>query len=301
MKIKLTGFAGPWGQVPTLATELHKRGMLATDSSEADWVYCHDPQALLDVKYNTAILQGKTKVVAKVLDMNWAAEAEDARAKEHMWRLDLADCVLVNTEFVGKQIRELGYEGAYHVVGDPVNVNLTVASAIAGKIPRGTADFFSYGRLEDEAKRFRLAEETVRTLNTIYDKSFTYMVAGPAIKPGKYGCARGLGFLNSMSLTNILCASKCVLAPSVREGLGLIPIEAVLCGAVPVVAATSVMQEVWGDTIPMFEPDNIEDFVSVVEALIQSHFEWDLGPASKIAATYTPERVVNRIVAALEN
>ena len=233
--------------------------------------------------------------------MDWAKEEPDKGAA-YIKLLDAADCILVNTEFVGQQIKELGYKGAYHIVGDPINVNEAIADAFS-TVPTTVKHwtFLSYGRLEDPTKRFMLATDAVSNVNEKYKTNFLYQAAGPAVSAGqRFNSAYGTGFLEKNTLTTILCQTKCVLAPSIREGLGLIPIEAVICGAIPVVADIPVMQEVWGNTIPMFTADDIESFVEVLSKLIDSGFQWDLGPAREIAANYTPERVVDRILMALE-
>jgi glycosyltransferase involved in cell wall biosynthesis len=76
---------------------------------------------------------------------------------------------------------------------------------------------------------------------------------------------RFLGFVSEADLPNLYRAAKCMVYPSLFEGFGLPPIEAMACGT-PVISSTrGALQEVVGEAALIIDPEDAND---IARALI---------------------------------
>ena len=294
MKIYLSGFQGPWSQLHAIEYELKKKKLYTPSLEGADIIYCHGISGLFDVKRKG--LFNKKKIVAKVLDIPKRDLGNELELIQYRALLQKSDLILTNTNFVSSQLKEWDILDSY-VVGDPANLDWKMLDQDAIFDNSRKIDFISYGRVSHPLKRIRLA---MKAFDELQLDDMQYHIFGPETIDHWHPDIYFNGYLTLTDLTKKLLEAKCTLAPSAFEGLGLCPIESVLCGSVPIVADIPVMKEVWGKTIPMFKVDDKEDFKRVIMSLIDKNFKWDLSKALIRARRYTPHRVANRILKRIE-
>jgi glycosyltransferase involved in cell wall biosynthesis len=78
------------------------------------------------------------------------------------------------------------------------------------------------------------------------------------------GWLRHLGFVDEEHLPTLYAGAALFIYPSIYEGFGLPPIEAMACGAPVIVANRSCLPEVCGDAARYVNPDNIDDFSAII-------------------------------------
>ena len=79
-----------------------------------------------------------------------------------------------------------------------------------------------------------------------------------------------------------------VVFPSLYEGFGLPPIEAMACACPVASSAAGSLAEVCGDAARLFDPHSVDDLVAAVSDVLESPADWqERGPAH--AATFTWE------------
>jgi len=82
-----------------------------------------------------------------------------------------------------------------------------------------------------------------------------------------------LDFVPEGDLPAIYAGAKLFIYPSLYEGFGLPPIEAMACGVPVLVANCSCFPEVCGDAARYVEPDDLEGFALSIEEALMDH-EW---------------------------
>jgi glycosyltransferase involved in cell wall biosynthesis len=87
------------------------------------------------------------------------------------------------------------------------------------------------------------------------------------------GWLKHLGFVHEAHLPKLYAGARLFIYPSVYEGFGLPPIEAMASGTPVVVANRSCLPEVCGDAVSYVDPDNITDFAFVLECSL-SDVNW---------------------------
>lgn len=110
------------------------------------------------------------------------------------------------------------------------------------------------------------------------------------------GWLRHLGFVPESSLPALYAGAALFLYPSIYEGFGLPPLEAMASG-VPVVAANrSCLPEVCGDAARLVDPDDVEGFTAAVaDALADAEWLADARLKSlRRAASYSWETCAKR-------
>jgi alpha-1,3-rhamnosyl/mannosyltransferase len=79
---------------------------------------------------------------------------------------------------------------------------------------------------------------------------------------------RLLGRVSAVALTNLYNAASLFVFPSLYEGFGLPPLEAMACGTPVVAAASSSLEEVLGDACLAVDPFDIEALARGMEAVL---------------------------------
>lgn len=87
------------------------------------------------------------------------------------------------------------------------------------------------------------------------------------------GWLRHLGFVNEQSLGELYAGSALFIYPSIYEGFGLPPVEAMASGVPVIVADRSCLPEVCGDAALYVDPDDIGAFAQGIEDGLTNH-EW---------------------------
>jgi glycosyltransferase involved in cell wall biosynthesis len=107
----------------------------------------------------------------------------------------------------------------------------------------------------------------------------------------------------AVDLGHLVKTSRMLLAPSLFEGLGLPPIEALAVGTPAIVSDIPVKREIFAGTPMRFhKPDDAADLAKAIEALLtEPESGWKLVDAfAPRVADYTVEGVASKIVAAYE-
>jgi alpha-1,3-rhamnosyl/mannosyltransferase len=87
------------------------------------------------------------------------------------------------------------------------------------------------------------------------------------------GWLRHLGFVNEQLLGELYAGSALFLYPSIYEGFGLPPIEAMASGVPVIVANSSCLPEVCGNVAHFVDPDDAEQFARSIENSL-TNSEW---------------------------
>lgn len=64
------------------------------------------------------------------------------------------------------------------------------------------------------------------------------------------------GTANDAELIDLYSFSSCLVFPSLMEGFGLPNLEALACNVLPVISDIPVFREIWGDVLPIFNPND---------------------------------------------
>ena len=83
----------------------------------------------------------------------------------------------------------------------------------------------------------------------------------------KYGIYP-LGFIEDHWLQSLYSNALGFVYPSIHEGFGLPPLEAMACGAPVIISNTSSLPEVGGDAALYVDPYSIESIQSAIESLV---------------------------------
>ena len=67
------------------------------------------------------------------------------------------------------------------------------------------------------------------------------------------------------------CGARLLVHPSLYEGFGFTPLEAMACGCPAVVSNTSSLPEVCGDAAVYFDPYDVSDMVKKIQLVLENH------------------------------
>jgi glycosyltransferase involved in cell wall biosynthesis len=100
------------------------------------------------------------------------------------------------------------------------------------------------------------------------DKSpeMTAQLAGRKID----GRVRFLGCVNDEDLPALYRGAVCLILPSLIEGFGLPPLEAMACGTPVIVSRATALPEVVGDAGLLIDPFDIDDIADAIERMLQN-------------------------------
>ena len=113
------------------------------------------------------------------------------------------------------------------------------------------------------------------------------------------GWLRLLGFVDDALLPELYAGAALFIYPSVYEGFGLPPIEAMASGVPTIVADSSCLPEVCGDAARFVDPDDTTGFTSVIEDSLVNG-DWRAGAAKRgleRAALFHWDRCVDETIA----
>lgn len=78
------------------------------------------------------------------------------------------------------------------------------------------------------------------------------------------------GVVNDVLLARLYSESIALVYPSLSEGFGIPPLEAMICGTIPIVSNSSSMPEVVGDAGWLIDPHNAQSLAQAMETLFQN-------------------------------
>jgi glycosyltransferase involved in cell wall biosynthesis len=304
--IKTFGFRGSWGQIQRIEEGFRRIGChVAADGEEFDFIYSNE------------LLQGRDAVECKaatgkplirhVQDLpayegTAAAKSIDELRVHRDVVLNSADVLTTNTYFVVEQFKRFwGYDRAI-VVGQPVQFDPDL-DGFRTRQRRNVAVIV--GRLADPLKNTDLALRALSLMKKPPDLAMVW-VGKAKHKPRSWFRRFRIEHhieIPAADLGHLVKTSRMLLAPSLFEGLGLPPIEALAVGTPAIVSDIPVKREVFADTpMPFHKPDDPADLADAIEALLaEPESGWRLVDAFAPKATdYTVEGVASKIVDAYE-
>lgn len=111
------------------------------------------------------------------------------------------------------------------------------------------------------------------------------------------------GNADDKELHSLYSFCSIVVFPSLMEGFGLPNLEALYCGKLPVVSDIPVFREIWGDTLPMFNPYDVRDIsqkMSTNLALSTSMYQKNVAKAKQRIHKFNWEKTARETLALYE-
>lgn len=231
--------------------------------------------------------------VITVHDLSWirypeAHPVERVRAMDKYFKLGLAraSLILTDSEFVKRELIDvfsvqpericpvlLGVEALFHpqVAGETQTV-LDAHRLVHGQY------LVAVGTLEPR-KNLAVALRAFMQLPTPLRQRFPLVLVGmkgwytsglerqlgPLIAAGE---VRQLGYLPRSDLAAIIAGATALVYPSIYEGFGLPPLEAMACGVPVITSNVSSIPEVVGDCGLMLAPEDVDGFAKAMETLL---------------------------------
>jgi glycosyltransferase involved in cell wall biosynthesis len=114
---------------------------------------------------------------------------------------------------------------------------------------------------------------------------------------GQQDLFRFIGYVADDELPFLYAASRALLYPSLHEGFGLPPLEAMACGTPVVVSNRASLPEVVGDAAFVFDPDHPETFAEALHNVnVESARDRMIAKGLERAQGFSWERTAERIV-----
>lgn len=232
--------------------------------------------------------------VVTVHDLSWIrfpethpADRVDAMNRYFPAAMDRARLILTDSEFVRQEVVE-------HFKIDParvVPIPLGVDEAFHPMAPEETSSVLASHGLEhgryilavgtlEPRKNLGVALQAFMRLAPALRQQYPLVLAGmmgwrtsnlekqiePLVRDGHI---RQLGYLSREDLTRVIAGARVLLYPSIYEGFGLPPLEAMASG-VPVIASdVSSIPEVVGDTGILLPPHDVDSFSQALVRVIE--------------------------------
>lgn len=231
--------------------------------------------------------------VITVHDLSWiryphAHPPERVRAMDKYFQpgLERASLILTDSEFVKRELMDvlgvkpgsihpvlLGVEALFH----PRSADETRAVLDAHDLVHGQY-LLAVGTLEPR-KNLAVALRAFMQLAPPLRKRFPLVLVGmkgwhtsaleqqiaPLVAAGQ---VRQLGYLAREDLAKIIAGATTLIYPSIYEGFGLPPLEAMACGVPVITSNVSSIPEVVGDTGLMLDPQDMDGFAKAMETLL---------------------------------
>lgn len=145
---------------------------------------------------------------------------------------------------------------------------------------------YPHKNLENFLHAFKLlrTKSPVKLVFAGNDTFFYPRVREYAHKIGLKNETEFFGMANDSELLRLYAGCTCLVFPSLMEGFGLPTFEALYCNRLPVVSDITVFHELWGDDLPMFnpnDPQHIADVISHTLSLPKSEYARKVAAAKK--------------------
>ncbi|ACM32038.1 MULTISPECIES: glycosyltransferase family 1 protein [Diaphorobacter] len=327
-KVRGAPLPGPAGLVPWLRSHvpysyalrrLVQNNRFAQYASTRAFDLYHEPN-ILPLPFD-----GPT--VITVHDLSWirypeAHPPERVRAMHKYFQpgLERASLVLTDSEFVKRELMDvfgvkparicpvlLGVEAAFH----PRSAGETQAVLDTHRLVHGQY-LLAVGTLEPR-KNLAVALQAFMQLPSPLRQRFPLVLVGmkgwhtsaleqQLVHLLAAGEVRQLGYLPRADLAAIIAGATTLIYPSVYEGFGLPPLEAMACGVPVITSNVSSIPEVVGDGGFMLAPQDVDGFATAMETLLSApdvrdrmahralarsaHFTWDRCISQTVEAYY---------------
>jgi glycosyltransferase involved in cell wall biosynthesis len=301
LTVKTFGFRGLWGQIARIEEGFLRIGCnVAKPGEDFDFIYSNEllqERGAIDCK-----AQSGKPLIRHIQDLPaYEGTAQEKSAKELQVYRDVtlvsADRLTTNTRFVVKQFeRYWGYHGAV-VVGQPLQYEPDLAG-FRNRPRRNLAVII--GRLDDPLKNANLALRALSLLRSPPDLAMVW-VGKAKKKPRSFFRRFRIEHhreIPASALASLVKDARMVLAPSLFEGLGLPPIEALSVGTPVIVSDIPVKREVFAEMPVLYhDPNDPKDLARAIQFLLDNEeFGWKMVDAfTPRIDLYRPETVAAKI------
>ncbi len=302
--VRTFGFRGLWGQIGRIEDGFRRIGCKVASAGE-DFDFIYSNELLQDRGAIECKAQSGKPLIRHIQDLPaYENTPQEKTAAELQTYRDVtlahADRVTTNTNFVVRQLeRYWNYPDAI-VVGQPLQFDPDL-DGFRDRKRRNLAVII--GRLDDPLKNANLAVQALSRLRAPPDLAMVW-VGKAKRKPRSFFRRFRIEHhreIPASALAELVKHARMVLAPSLFEGLGLPPIEALAAGTPAIVSDIPVKREVFADVPMLFhDPHDPADLARAIQFLLD-HEEhgWKMVEAfaPKVEA-YRPEAVAAKILAA---
>ena len=233
--------------------------------------------------------------IITVHDLSWIRYPEmhpiaRVRAMDKYFQpgLDRASLILTDSEFVKRELIDvfnvkperirpvlLGVEALFHPrSADETRSVLDVNGLLHGQY------LLAVGTLEPR-KNLAVALQAFMRLDPQLRKRFPLVLVGmkgwhtsaleqqiaPLVAAGEI---RQLGYLAREDLAKVIAGATTLIYPSIYEGFGLPPLEAMACGVPVITSNVSSIPEVVGDTGVMIAPHDVDGLVEAMKTMLMA-------------------------------
>tara|TARA_R110002020_G_scaffold425094_1_gene634542 strand:- start:8779 stop:9633 length:855 start_codon:yes stop_codon:yes gene_type:complete len=211
-KVKVYGAKEYWTQVPRLIQGFIGNDCLISTDDDYDFVYSNNfNYEDIDSEHDDSAISNSGFKIFNVLDIPEHLEAHPVeKMREQLKEAQIVTCI---SEPVKEQLKRILNIDA-PIIWNPIK------DVFYDSLQEREINCLYVGRATDPIKRASL-------LSKIENQCYS---VGPTHGVGNY-----LGLVNDISLNQIYNSSKIVALPSRFEGLGLTALEAMVCGAIPLV------------------------------------------------------------------
>lgn len=291
MRIKLYGETNEnWvpSQLPLIRRGLLELGHeLVENPADSEFLYSNDPCG-----YEQIVTDKKTfnkPAVLTIHDIPEFLPGWSSIANKYFKQAQAVDAICVNSKTTQNQIKRL-FRIDSHVTYQPTKLITPL------NLPRETdkLKFLYCGRANSSNKRFYLVRQLIEKY---YDESQLVVIGSENPGFGKY-----LGMVDDEKLNFYYNLCDFILSPSVFEGLGLSPLEGILAGKYPIVAADcAAFQEFIPDFTCEPSADSMYEKIQEIES-DRKHWDWTVSQYQrKFKDQLNYLSVVKNIIAVLEN
>jgi len=240
MKGIFLGYRGAAGQVERIELGWVENGNTLSKKDEPpDLIYCNDGGAY-DIGLNLKHQFPKAKLILNVLDIPKKYYPE-INLEELKAKLKKADIITTISKFSQDQVKyylNLNSNIIFNPIKNVSNMNL-----------KREINFLYVGRLYEPNKRFSLALQSLSLLNVNRNQ---FLIAGPD-NPGNN--LNYIGCVDDETLNLLYNKSKFLICPTEYGVLGLPPIEAIICGCIPILCNDNPAAKEFGLEDFAFSPD----------------------------------------------
>ncbi|MGE0105148.1 MAG: glycosyltransferase family 4 protein [Blastocatellales bacterium] len=199
------------------------------------------------------------------------ADPDGFHAEQKRRSIEAASAIICVSENTRRDLLERYPEVEPIVTVIPLAADLTPADANPAVEPSG----FLFVGSRAPYKNFDGALKALAKAVTA-DSDINMIVVGPAPDDrelklisdlGLNGNVRFVGWIDDAGLRDLYAGSLALIYPSLYEGFGLPPLEAMTAGTVAVVSNSSSLPEVVGDAGILFDPTKIDDLAEIMIGL----------------------------------
>jgi len=188
------------------------------------------------------------------------------RRRMHEGSARRATAVVVPSQFVRRSVIERLGLPPEHVHAIPWGLDHDLYSP--GPQPRES--FLLYpGRPWPHKNHERLFEALARLRRERPELELVLTGGGHESRPVPPG-VRVAGLVSSAELVSLYRRAACLVFPSLYEGFGQPPLEAMACGCPVACSSAAALPEAVGDAAALFDPEEPEDIAAVVSAVLES-------------------------------